>query len=492
MKSPLPLVNPAAVEWKLGRYGVAGATSLRDAEPWQRAQEYRRLTSARMAPMDAKDLRSRLPAGEYHLSRKVDGEFTVLVYADGEAYTVNPGGTVRVGLPLLIEAADKLRAAGVKSLTAAGELHFRRPDGGRERVHDVSRAARQPASQDDIDNLHFAAFDILELDGQPGPAKFADTYAKLEKLFGGGTRVRPVEAVAGSVRSVEEIERHFARWVAEAGGEGLILRSDSLGRFKVKPRHTLDVVVVGFTESPGDRKGLLHDVLVAVMRKDGSLHVLGHVGTGFSDDERRAMLSDLKDRLADSDYIEPSSEHVAYQMVRPELVIEISCLDLVSQTTRGGTIDRMTLDWDEKAGRFAPLRRLPLASLISPVYLRRRDDKRVNATDIRLAQVTDLVEVPQTEVDPRNIKLPKSEVLRREVYTKSLKGHTLVRKLLLWQTHKETTGEFPAFVLHLTDWSPTRKEPLQREVRVSNSREQIEALWTDFQKEYIVRGWTRG
>jgi hypothetical protein len=500
---PMPsLVNPALIEWKLSGYGVATASALTDIAPWQRAQDYRRAAAARMMPLDRKDLRTRLPAGEYQLSWKIDGEFTMLVYRQGEACTINPGGTVRIGLPFLTEACERLRAAGVSSALIAGELYYRHLDGSRERVHDVSRAARQPKSQEDLDNLCFAAFDIVQLDGRLTPWR-DDVIASIRKLFPddkSGPRIHAVPAAPQKVSTVEEIESYFQRWIDQAGGEGLVLRSEQTGQFKVKVRHTLDVAVIGFTESlDPQRQGQLHDLLVALMRSDGSLHILGHVGTGFSDEERRNLLSDLKDRLALSDYVESSQDHTAYQFVRPDLVIEISCLDIISQTTRGATIDRMTLQWSSQpgdtsspgfTGRYTPLRRLPIGSLTSATYLRRRDDKHVNPTDVRLAQITALVDIPKADVDPRNITLPKSQLLRREVYTKSLKGQTLVRKLLLWQTNKQASGEFPAYVLHLTDFSPTRKTPLQREIRVSNSHEQIDSLWTEFKKDYILSGWT--
>ena len=48
--------------------------------------------------------------------------------------------------------------------------------------------------------------------------------------------------------------------------------------FKTMPRHNLDVAVIGFSESAGDRAGLLHDMLVAVLRREGTFHVLGRVG----------------------------------------------------------------------------------------------------------------------------------------------------------------------------------------------------------------------
>jgi hypothetical protein len=80
--------------------------------------------------------------------------------------------------------------------------------------------------------------------------------------------------------------------------------------------------------------------------------------------------------------------------------------------------------------------------------------------------------------------------LKREVYTKDLKGQTMVRKFLLWKTNKETASdEFPAYVVHYTDFSPNRKDALAREIRVSSSREQIESLFAGLKAENIKAGW---
>jgi len=128
--------------------------------------------------------------------------------------------------------------------------------------------------------------------------------------------------------------------------------------------------------------------------------------------------------------------------------------------------------------------------LISPQFVRRRDDKQVNAIDLRIKQITDLVEVPDTERDAGGASLKPSAVLKREVYTKVLKGATLVRKFVMWETNKRVDADdFPAYVIHFTDFSPNRKTPLERDIRVSNSSEQIDALWTDLLAENIAKGW---
>jgi hypothetical protein len=68
----------------------------------------------------------------------------------------------------------------------------------------------------------------------------------------------------------------------------------------------------------------------------------------------------------------------------------------------------------------------------------------------------------------------------------------MVRKLLLWKTNKDNEGgRFPAYVAYLTDFSPNRATPMERDIRVSNSREQIDALLAAMKAEYIVKGWMR-
>jgi len=61
---------------------------------------------------------------------------------------------------------------------------------------------------------------------------------------------------------------------------------------------------------------------------------------------------------------------------------------------------------------------------------------------------------------------------------------------MLWKTNKEGEGSnFPAYVAYYTDFSPGRATPLDRDIRISNSREQIEQLLAEMKSEYIVKGW---
>ncbi len=483
------LLDRSRIEIKWGSYGTAPATALDDPAILPRVQDYRRQSGSRMYPLDQDDISRKIPSAEYHVSRKLDGEFTVLVWRNGTLVTLNPGGTVRVGLPWQDEAAKILTDAGIHEAMIAGELYARHDDGKRERVHDIASLARQPESDDDLNKLQFAVFDLISINDQPVEQEFNQTAKQIQKWFGDGELIHVVESVRA--KSSGDIKKYFHDWVVDEGSEGLVVRSDTVGNFKIKPRHTLDAAIIGFTENSDDRTGMMHDLLLAVMRNDGALQVLCRVGGGFSDDERRNLLSDMKDMIVTSEYAEVNSDHVAYQMVEPKCVVEISFIDLISQTTRGGPVNRMVLSWNSNDSNYEVVRRMPLCSVISPQFKRIRDDKSVNASDIRIKQVADLVEVPQADRDANRMALPKSNVLRREVYTKMLKGEKMVRKFVMWKTNKETeSDEFPGYVIHYTDFSPNRKSPLNRDIRVTNCADQIEQHWQELREENIKKGWS--
>ncbi len=482
------ILNKDKLNQLLGDYYVGKASEcINDPDILRQVRMRRRQLGRMMMALDRDKAKYRIPAGDYFISRKIDGEFTCLVYRDGEAFSINPGGTVRVGAEFHKRAAKHLKKAGIKSALIGGELYVNRPDGKRAWVHDVVRVARKPEDQDAVDSLGFGIFNIYDLDGADLSMHYADAIQKVQEIFGEDGLVHSVETIVGDEK---EIFKKFSEWVDGEDAEGVVVRSDTAGVFKIKPRHTLDLAVVGFTEGIDDRAGMLHSMLLAVIRSDGSFQIISRVGGGFSDEQRVETLKILNPLVTESEYAEVNSDRVAYQMITPGMVIEISCLDIISRTSHGSTIDRMIIEWEEDKKQWEGVRRLPLCSIISPQFLRIRDDKTANAEDVKMSQLSDITEIPDLERIADDLILPTSTIIERVVATKVLKEATMVRKLLLWKTNKEEASrDHPAYVLHLTNYSPNRKEPLQHEIRVSSSEKQIKMLLENWKEKYIVGGW---
>jgi len=133
--------------------------------------------------LDTDSAKRRIPDGEYQISQKIDGEFTMLIYRDGEACILNPGKTLRAGAPFLTEAISRLKNAGVKKALIGGEFYvqrteeFRKMDGKATRVHDIVRIGRKPTTEDELGQLGFACFNIYDLDGHDLSMDYAASMA---------------------------------------------------------------------------------------------------------------------------------------------------------------------------------------------------------------------------------------------------------------------------------------------------------------------------
>lgn len=471
---------------KKGDYFIGPSTALFDPTLYPKTLDYKRRLSGQMRPLSGEDV-FRIPKTTgYFGTRKYDGEFAMLAFDGKELISVNPGGTVRGGLPCFEEAAKLLAKAKVKSCLLGGELYSTTVAEQRHRIYQVVKLLRNPASEAELKKLGLAVFDIIELDGKPVES-VSEVYKLLDKWFSGGKLVHSAEhKVLKDLNAVSDL---FSEWVVGEGSEGLVVRHDQAGWFKLKVRHNLDAAIIGFSEGSEDRKGLLHDLLVAVMRNDGTFHEFARVGGGFTDEDRRTLADNLRRRIVPSDYVAVNNDYVAYEMIEPGPVIEVSCLDLISESSKGDPINKMVLDWDGKA--YEALSRLPLASVISPQYVRVREDKEANPEDVNIRQVSEMVEVPDTEKSAHEAVAPPSQILERVVYTKVMKGQKMVRKLLLWKTNKEDTSEFPGYVVYLTDFSPNRQNPLERDMRISNSEKGARQLLAKFAEENFVGGWEK-
>jgi hypothetical protein len=130
------------------------------------------------------------------------------------------------------------------------------------------------------------------------------------------------------------------------------------------------------------------------------------------------------------------------------------------------------------------------ASMIHPVVVRRRNDKQADAIDVRVSQLQEVLPELDSESALKPRELPKSTIVRRQVWSKEGKGGLAVRKLLVWKSGKESTWPgWPAWLVHFTDYSPDRKTPLERTLRSALSETDAQATADALIAENIKKGW---
>ncbi|NJP52938.1 ATP-dependent DNA ligase [Streptomyces sp. SBST2-5] len=271
--------------------------------------------------------------GTCAVEEKLDG-IRVQVHRDGD--------TVRVHTRTLDDITDRLpevtRAARelpgerfildgeVISFDAGGRPRSFQETAGRvgSRV-DVATVAREvPVSPVFFDALSVDGRDLLDL-------PFTERHAELARLVPEPMRVR--RTVVSGPDDVATAESFLAETL-ERGHEGVVVKSldapYSAGRrgaswLKVKPVHTLDLVVLAAEWGHGRRTGKLSNLHLGARTADGGYAMLGKTFKGMTD----KMLAWQTERLR-----ELAVEEDGYVVrVRPELVVEIA-YDGLQRSTR--------------------------------------------------------------------------------------------------------------------------------------------------------------
>ncbi|MFJ8228866.1 ATP-dependent DNA ligase [Streptomyces sp. NPDC094448] len=262
------------------------------------------------------------------VEEKLDG-IRVQVHRDGD--------TVRVFTRSLDDITDRLpevvavaRAASGDRFVLDGEVIA--VDGTTGRPVSFQRIASRVGSRADVTAARAALpvtpvfFDVLAADGEetldlPG----AERHAVLAGLLAEPQRVRrlvvPDPADPGGLAAAES----FLTDTLARGHEGVLVKAldapYAAGRrgrswLKVKPVHTLDLVVLAAERGHGRRTGLLSNLHLGARADDGTFVMLGKTFKGLSDELLRWQTRQLGEvAVADDGFT---------VRVRPELVVEIA------------------------------------------------------------------------------------------------------------------------------------------------------------------------
>jgi DNA ligase-1 len=261
----------------------------------------------------------RMPA-DAAVDWKVDG-IRIQVHRDGDEVAVYTRtlDAITDRVPEIVEA---VRALPASQVVLDGEAIAIGSDGRpRPFQETAARAATRAAAGPGAPQLTPFFFDVLHLDGadvmdRPGRERLA----ALDLLVPAAWRV-PRTVVA----DVEAASRWFAAALA-AGHEGVVFKAldapYEAGRrgaswLKVKPRHTLDLVVLAAEWGHGRRAGWLSNLHLGARDPDtGTYVMLGKTFKGMTD----ALLEWQTGQLL----ARQTSTERGVVFVRPELVVEIA------------------------------------------------------------------------------------------------------------------------------------------------------------------------
>ncbi len=439
----------------------------------QKAINYKRRIAGNYMLIEPDNMKFRLHGENYAVTRKIDGLMQLVLFENGKAAMAGTGGVIRENMPCLEEFASVLDKKGIKSALIAAELYVPNPD-DRPRCYDVNSALGETG---DVSRCRLAPFDLLELNGEEISGSYPEKHHRLKELFSGAEMVAPVEL--RMAYSKDEVSEIFDEWVTGENAEGLVIHSESPIVWKLKPRHTIDAVIAGYSME----KEEIRNLLVAVREENGLFRIFGKCSSGLND-EKKAY---LKEKLtpAKSNYIHVDEQQFVFQMVKPEIVVEVSVNELLGENFAGTLKKNQLISLENDTWEFRGS--VPGVSALGMKIERFRPDKSSEISDIRCSQLSDLVPFPSSLELPD--KLPESTLLDRRVFRKSSGSKVFIQKFLIWASNKADFG-YGKYIFFHTDYSSDRKEPLKRDIKIADSIEKArefmeKAIAENIKKNYI-------
>ncbi|MFB6809553.1 ATP-dependent DNA ligase [Streptomyces sp. NPDC056387] len=263
--------------------------------------------------------------GPCAVEEKLDG-IRVQVHRDGDDVRVYTRSLDEI-TDRLPEVAQRVRALPGERFILDGEVIGQTPDG---RPVPFQEVASRVGSRIDVETARRTLpvvpyfFDVLAAGNEvllDLPVR--ERYEALAALVPQESRVRRlvVEDPSGQAAAAEEFWAETLR----RGHEGVMVKSlDSTyaagrrGRhwLKVKPVHTIDLVVLAVERGHGRRTGLLSNLHLGARAADGSYAMLGKTFKGLTDEMLRWQSERLRELAVEDDGFTVR--------VRPELVVEIA------------------------------------------------------------------------------------------------------------------------------------------------------------------------
>lgn len=297
-------------------------------EPLQGLDEAARRCLRKQQPASARGVmlatlaKKRFSSPDWLYERKVDGVRCLVAYRNGRIRLASRNGKSQDrSFPELLEAAaDRCRwplvADGEIVAFAGNVTSFSRLQ-KRLGITDSDRARNTGVK------VYLYLFDILNLDGydlRRLPLRRRKAILRRALDFGGPVRYMQHRNESG--------EKYFDD-ACKRGWEGLIAkRADSTyaaGRsrdwLKFKCGNQQELVVVGFTDPEGSRKGF--GALLVGYYESGVLRYAGRVGTGFDDEVLVNLRKRMERMTRNACPVDEKIDEDGVHWIRPQLVAEI-------------------------------------------------------------------------------------------------------------------------------------------------------------------------
>ena len=441
----------------------------------ERLLNYKNTVASKYLPVRSDQISSRVfDLDKYYISTKIDGHICFILKDKNNITIVNHNSTAFEREELIKEISNVLKNEGG---IFVGEIYFHSDD-MRTRSYDLKKEISNSKS-----DIRIAVFDLLEHNNKTfSENEWAIKKDLLKSLFPNSGKVYFLDEI--ELNSKKDIEAEFNSRVVDSNEEGLVVRGENGPVFKIKEYLSFDMAILGFITGYQNDSTLMKEILVGVMNSENTFLIIGVIANGFSISDREKLAVDFEKIKVNSDILQMSSSKIPFTMIEPKHVVEVESTDIINSTTNG-IIKKHILKFDKT---YMVEDYCPSVSLTTPVFTRFRPDKQINTNDIGLNQIERIIAFGE-EKESESKKSP-SKILRKELYVKEMKGLKMVKKFFIWETNSDNK-EYPNYVYYAIDYSPSRATKLNRDIKVTNDKVQIQKIFDDEIESNIKKGWNQ-
>jgi|GEM_PF-800088 len=333
----------------------------------------------------------------YTVSLKVDGDSSLIHFNGNESVVWNKRGRWRRNFHITDEMTDYLQSQGIDSAQILGELYAVDEGGATLSLKEISSIIVAPKTMERQKQIRFAAFDILELNGRDYiDTPYGERMEALDNLFAGedlpSIMSVPMLKSDGGVKEVLEL---WEESMSEPNFEGLVLRFDGDNKsIKIKMKGTADLAIIGYYHGKegGNKESIVGGGALAWMLPNGDFIYAGKSVIGSTDKEKGELLELLSKDQIDAPNMKLGGRVVSNSVRETHDVRGKGMLKMVKPKYVGEFLYRNINFKDCPVFRLKGKKLLYVGTVRAPVlqqpsFKKWREDKSINAQDLRIEQV---------------------------------------------------------------------------------------------------------
>ena len=416
--------------------------------------------------------------GDYWFSRKIDGQLWFYCKSNKNSKIINSNENDISNLVKDIKKDLDKKLSKSNNIILAGELYFLTKD--RERYGDTISGLGDSSKKK---NLRLGIFDIVVSD------KFLSSFEKkynfLKKTL--GKNLKDFSHVLEHKKIKQnEINKLFKEIVVKNNAEGLIIKNNSVV-YKIKKEETADLLVTGYTL--GSRPNQIRSISLGVFLNEKEIMHVGSCGN-IPTNLRKDLYKKLVKLKVNSNFQKIASNGSAYNFVKPEVVCEIKLLEFQGDKSNDEPIRHLKYEYSNKS--LNATGRSRSVSILNSNVVNIRSDKKGNFEECGIDQIIKVSGIPKSEFKETNNKdLPKSKIIKKEIFKKESKKGIAIRKFLFWKSNKEKTSDYPSYLCYYLDYSEGRSDPIKRKLYPFEDEKHGLNHFKNLISENIKKGWEK-